>query len=202
MRVLLTAFEPFGEFPHNPSAQLVAALMAQPPRGMTLHAALLPVDTERVGETLEAAMEEAQPQAVLSFGLAAGRSAMSLERAALNLLDFPIPDNQGVRHEGRPIIPESPAAYFSTLPLRPMLESLKAAGIPAEISLSAGAYLCNQAFYLLMHWSERFGVGKAGFVHLPCTPELSAQLGKLQPSMSMEVMIRGAEILLAAMGTD
>ena len=202
MRVLLTAFEPFGEFSHNPSSQLVAALVARPTRGMTLHAALLPVDTERVGETLEAAMEEAQPQAVLSFGLAAGRSAISLERAALNLLDFPIPDNQGVRHEGRLIIPGGPAAYFSTLPLRPMLEDLKAAGIPAEISLSAGAYLCNQAFYLLMNWSKRFGVGQAGFVHLPCTPELAAQLGKLQPSMSMEVMIRGAEILLAAMGTD
>jgi len=196
MRVLLTAFEPFGEFSYNPSAQLVAALMAQPPLGMALHAVLLPVDTERVRETLEAAMEDVQPQAVLSFGLAAGRSAISLERAALNLLDFPIPDNRGVRHEGRPIVSGGPAAYFSTLPLRPMLEDLKAAGIPAEISLSAGAYLCNQAFYLLMHWSERFGVGQVGFVHLPCTPELAAQLGKLQPSMSIEVMIRGAEILL------
>lgn len=196
MRVLLTAFEPFGEFPYNPSAQLVAALVAGPPRGVVLHAVLLPVDTERVGETLEAAMEKAQPQAVLSFGLAAGRSSISLERAALNLLDFVIPDNRGIRHEGRPIVLGGPAAYFSTLPLRPMLEGLKAAGIPAEISLSAGAYLCNQAFYLLMNWSERFGVGQAGFVHLPCTPELAAQVGKLQPSMSLEVMIRGAEILL------
>jgi pyroglutamyl-peptidase len=196
VRVLLTAFEPFGEFPHNPSAQVVAALVARPPRGMSFHAALLPVDTERVGETLAAALEEAQPQVVLSLGLAAGRSVMSLERVALNLLDFPIPDNRGVRCEDRPIVPGGPAAYFSTLPLRPILEGLREAGIPAKISLSAGAYLCNQTFYLLMHRAERFGVEQAGFIHFPCTPELAAQLGKLQPSMSMEVMVRGVEILL------
>jgi pyroglutamyl-peptidase len=195
----LTGFEPFADYSSNPSAELIEVMATCPVEGWEVRTALLPVDTESVAPALESALREAQPHVVLSFGLAAGRCVLSLERVALNLLHFTIPDNQGVQRREQAVVSGGPAAYFSTLPLQKMSEALQASGIPVEISLSAGTYLCNQAFYLLMHRAQAFRLHRAGFVHLPATPQLAASVGKPIPSMSLETMVQGVKVLTSVL---
>lgn len=113
-------------------------------------------------------------------------------------MDYSTPDNAGMTIENQSIITDAPAAYFSTLPLHAMLSALITAGIPAELSLSAGTYLCNQVFYTLMHTivTENLGI-QAGFIHLPALPEQAAKSQKPMPSLSLDVCIKAAQILIA-----
>ncbi len=197
MKILVTGFEPFGGSPINPSQLLVESLPGTFSEGIAISKAILPVDKRAGPEKLVTAVNQLHPDAVLCFGLALGRQMISLERIAVNLMDYRIPDNAGVTVQDQPIAPDGPAAYFSSLPLRAMISALKEAGIPAELSLSAGAYLCNQIFYTLMHTIHIRELSiPAGFIHLPALPEQAAQSEKPIPSMSMEVMSRAAEILL------
>jgi pyroglutamyl-peptidase len=203
MKILLTGFEPFDCSPVNPSEQVVRALAQQPPAGIALATAVLPVDRQRGPQALLAALAESEPQAVICLGEARRRSAISLERVAVNLLDFSIPDNQGILVVDESIVPAGPAAYFSTLPLRRMLEAVRAAGIPAELSLSAGSYLCNQVMYTLLDDLKRRGlVLPAGFIHLPALPEQALDKPGM-PSMSLATMIQGIRAaLLVLIGGD
>jgi pyroglutamyl-peptidase len=202
VKVLLTGFEPFGGYPINPSQLLIEALPDHY-LGMALVKQILPVDHQQGPQKMLALLRAHQPDAVIAFGLASGRAQISLERVALNLLDFSIADNAGVIVENQPIVPGGPAAYFSTLPLLAMLAALKAEGISAELSLSAGAYLCNQVFYTLMHEIISQDLNTpAGFVHLPDLPEQSAQASIPIPSMSLEVQIHAAHILVAQLGSS
>jgi pyroglutamyl-peptidase len=203
MKILLTGFEPFDCSPVNPSEQVVRALAQQPPAGIALATAVLPVDRQRGPQALLAALAESEPQAVICLGEARRRSAISLERVAVNLLDFSIPDNQGILVVDESIVPDGPAAYFSTLPLRRMLEAVRAAGIPAELSLSAGSYLCNQVMYTLLDDLKRRGlVLPAGFIHLPALPEQALDKPGM-PSMSLATMIQGIRAaLLVLIGGD
>ena len=196
MKILLTGFEPFGGSPLNPSEQVVKALQIGPPPVKELETLILPVDGGRAPGMLKAALAEHQPDAVICLG-EAGRSAISLERAALNLLDYCVPDNSGVTITDQPIRPDGPAAYFSTLPLRPIQSALLAAGIPCELSLTAGAYLCNQVFYTLMDTLAFSGRQvPAGFIHLPSLLEQVALRGLSQPSMALEAQVRAIRVVL------
>ncbi|MBW6467215.1 MAG: pyroglutamyl-peptidase I [Brevefilum sp.] len=202
MKVLLTGFEPFGGYTINPSQLLIQALPDHY-LGMDLVKQILPVDHQQGPQKMLALLRSHQPDAVIAFGLASGRVQISLERVALNLLDFPIADNAGVIVENQPIVPGGPAAYFSTLPLLAMQAALKAEEISAEFSLSAGAYLCNQVFYTLMHEIVSQDLNtQAGFVHLPDLPEQTAQASRPVPSMSLEVQIQAAHILVAQLGSS
>ncbi len=125
MKVLITGFEPFGQSPINPSQILVNDTPDQFPGGIELVKAVLPVEKAAGPEALIDALLRHQPEAVICFGLAAGRSAISLERVAVNLMDYRIPDNTGQTVQDQPVIPDGPAAYFSSLPLRAMLTSLQ-----------------------------------------------------------------------------
>lgn len=202
MNILLTGFEPFGEHQINPSQLLIEALPNQY-AGITLRKVILPVDHTRAPLELVHLLEEETPDSIVAFGLAAGRAKISLERVALNLMDFANPDNAGVTIKNQPIDENGPAAYFSTLPLLPMLSGLNKAGIPAELSLSAGAYLCNQVFYALMHTlaSQNLSV-PAGFIHLPALPEQSAQSKKSIPSMSLDQYTKAAYIIINVLSQD
>lgn len=164
--ILVTGFEPFGGLVRNPSADVAHAV-----EGGDVAAAVLPVDYGRVGAALAEAL--ARPfDAVLLMGVAVGRARLGLERVAINFRDPERGDNAG-RTPGRPeVVPGGPAAYFSTLPLEALRARLAAAGVPVEISLSAGAYLCNAAFYLARHRLDARGT-PCGFVHLPPTPDLA-----------------------------
>lgn len=197
MKILITGFEPFGESAINPSKMLVESLSGHDFEDVSFIKAVLPVDQVGAPEKMTALINQHHPEAILAFGLAMGRAKISLERVALNLKDFRIPDNLGVTITDQPIHAQGPAAYFSSLPLRSMLASLITAGIPAELSLSAGAYLCNLVFYTIMHTlASMHSDTPAGFIHLPALPEQAAESNKTIPSMSFSDMRFAAKILI------
>jgi len=164
--ILLTGFEPFGGLARNPSGDLAGALGSAGVEG-----AVLPVDYARVGPALRALLERPWDAVVLT-GVAIGRPRLSLERVAINFRDPERTDNAGAAPGTPEVVEGGPAAYFSTLPLERLRATLAAAGVPVEISLSAGAYLCNAAFYLARHALDEAGT-PCGFVHLPPTPDLA-----------------------------
>jgi pyroglutamyl-peptidase len=200
MKILITGFEPFHDHPLNPSQLLVEKLPDQY-HGFRIIKGILPVHHALGPEKLIALLNDHQPDAVLSFGLAANRAKISLERVAINIMDFSIADNAGVTISNQPIDPNGPAAYFSSLPLDQLLKALIDAGIPAEISLSAGAYLCNQVFYTLMQLVALQNKNiSAGFIHLPALPEQAAKSQKPIPSMPFELMIKAAHLIIDRLG--
>lgn len=197
MKILLTGFEPFGESTLNPSQKLIESLPEKLFDDVQLIRAILPVDQNLGPKKLLAQIHQHQPDAVLSFGLSSGRSKISLERVALNLMDFRIPDNSGKKVSDKTVVEDGPAAYFTTLPVREMLEALQSSGIPAELSLTAGAYLCNQVFYLMMHEINQKQLPiRAGFIHLPALPEQAAHSARSLPSLCLDQAIKAAEILV------
>jgi len=183
--ILVTGFEPFGGLSRNPSAEVALAVA-----GDGVEAALLPVDYARVGPVL-ADLLARRWDAVLLMGVAIGRSQLSLERVAINHRDALRPDNADRTPERPEVVPQGPAAYFSTLPLEELRDALAAAGLPVEISLSAGAYLCNASFYLARHALDPRGT-PCGFLHLPPTPDLACGA---QP-LPLEDEIRAVRIIL------
>ena len=201
MKILITGFEPFGKSPINPSQILIEQAPESFPGGIELVKAILPVEKTAGPQALIDALERNQPEAVICFGLAEGRPVISLERVAVNLMDYRIPDNAGETVQDQPIIPNGPAAYFSSLPLRAMQAELRANNIPSELSLTAGAYLCNQVFYTLMHHLASHGqTTPAGFIHLPACPEQAAHFDKPIPTMSLELIKSTLPVLLATLG--
>ena len=198
MKLLLTGFEPFGGSDVNPSQQIVQALAERRFESVELYTALLPVDSVRgPGEAL-AAIREFHPDTVLSLGQANGRAALSIERVAVNLADYAIPDNSGTRTVDQPIVAGGPAAYFVTLPVRAMLAAIEAADVPAELSLSAGTFLCNHVLYAVLHYIAANALPvRAGFIHLPSLPEQVIHRPPA-PSMSLETMITGISAAIKA----
>lgn len=201
MRILITGFEPFDNSLVNPSQQVVQRLANYPPEGFELFTAILPVDHRRGPEDLRRALDSIRPDAVVCLG-ESGERGITLERVAVNLVDDPIPDNSGELWVDRPIAEDGPAAYFTTLPVRVMQQAILEEGVPAELSLSAGAFLCNQiAYTLLHHLADKRGEEKipAGFIHLPKLPEQAAALKLARPrtalasSMSLEEAVCGLE---------
>jgi len=197
MKVLITGFEPFGGSLLNPSQMLINAINDDIAVDIQIEKMTLPVDQVKGPLKLLDGIHQYCPDAVLAFGLASGRAKISLEQVAINLKDFRIPDNNDTVISDQPIIPNGPAAYFSTLPIRSMQTRLQAKGIPAEISFSAGAYLCNQVFYTMMHEIANHQLPiQAGFIHLPALPEQAAQSTKSLPSMCLDLEIQAGEIMI------
>ena len=200
MKVLLTGFEPFGGSHVNPSEQVAGRLARDGVPGVALQSAILPVDRQGGPATLLNAVRACQPDAILCLGEAARRPAISIERVAINLLDYRMVDNAGHQAVDEPIVLEGPAAYFVTLPVRAMLDAVRMAGIPAELSLSAGAFLCNQVTYELLHYltTRQLDI-PAGFVHLPALPEQVTNAYPPMPSMALETMVRGICAVIGAL---
>jgi pyroglutamyl-peptidase len=200
MKLLLTGFEPFGGSHVNPSIQVVRILADSPLEGMDLHTAMLPVDRVSGPATLVLAVESFKPDVVLCLGQATGRSVLSIERVALNLLDYTIPDNSGAVITDEQIVPDGPTAYFSTLPVREIRDAVQAVGVPSELSLSAGAFLCNQVLYTLLHHVavNKLPI-KVGFIHMPALPEQVIDRPSSVPSMSLETMVKGVGAAINAL---
>ena len=180
----------------NPSELLVEALAAEPPDGIELATAVLPVAYARAGEELTVAVRGADPELVVCFGQADGRPGISVERFALNLDSAESEDNEGAV-SAAPIDPDGPAAYRATLPVDEIVAALRAEGIPAGASRDAGGFLCNHVFYRLqaLLGRERPQV-RGGFVHLPLLPEQA--LEKAAASMPLETLVRAGRTVLAA----
>jgi pyroglutamyl-peptidase len=197
MKILLTGFEPFGGSDINPSEQVVKTLAQDPPPGIQLTTAILPVDKENGPAHLLHTIQEHSPQAVLALGEARSRAVITIERVGLNLMDYSIPDNQGNQITDQPIIKDGSAAYFTTLPTRAIKDALQKAGIPAQLSLSAGAFLCNQVIYTMLHYlSHHSPQTPAGFIHLPSLPQQIATDQPPIPSMHLDTMTQAISIAL------
>ena len=152
MKILVTGFEPFGGEDINPSWEAVRQLRA--PEGTELVRLRLPVVFREAGELLAAAMKRERPDLVLCIGQAAGRAAITPERLGVNLMDAAIPDNAGFQPREEPVIPAAPAAFFARLPVAALAEAIRAAGVPAQVSNSAGLFVCNALLYRLLHEME------------------------------------------------
>jgi pyroglutamyl-peptidase len=192
--VLLTGFDAFGGNAINPSWLVVQALNGQTVEGHKVLAAQLPTEFAASRQQLAALLRLHQPALVLCLGLAGGRAGLSLERIAINVQDARLADNAGAQPIDDPIVKSGPAAYFSTLPIKAMLQALTAAGIPAEVSQTAGTFVCNHVFYVLMHaLKKQRGAARArgGFVHVPYLPGMGV------PCMPLEETVRGLRVAIA-----
>ena len=199
MKALVTSFDPFGGARLNASHEAASRLPARV-AGIDIVTALLPTSFARSRAALEVAIAQTWPEIVLCVGQAGGRAALCLERVALNLQDAAPPDNDGAQPQDTPVIAGAPAAYFSTLPLKRTLAALQAARLPAEISNSAGTYVCNHVFYCLMHHAAGSARPfRGGFLHVPCLPEHDAQ-GSGASAMALDDIVRGIAIVLETAG--
>lgn len=193
-KILLTAFEPFGDDAINPSQEVLHHI-SHVPAGADLTTLLLPVSFREAPRLLREAVAAHQPDTVISLGLAGGRSGFNLERIAVNLADARIPDNTGYQPVDEPLYPGEAAAYFSTLPLRQIQAALEAEKIPAVLSSTAGLYVCNAVFYQAARLQAQGLIRQVGFIHLPYLPQQAAE--KNLPSLSLEEMVRGVERVTA-----
>ncbi|GLV77722.1 pyroglutamyl-peptidase I [Streptomyces hygroscopicus] len=195
-RVLLTGFEPFADSAVNPSWQAVSLVAADPPPGTEVTAVRLACAFGTALEELSAAVAAADPELVLCVGQAGGRPGVTVERVAINVDDARIPDNAGRRPIDEPVVEGGPAAYFAPLPIKACVAAVRAAGIPAAVSQTAGTFVCNHVFYGLAHLiaTERPTL-RGGFIHLPYAPE--QVVDRAEPSLPATVP---AEALRAIIG--
>jgi pyroglutamyl-peptidase len=193
--VLVTGFEPFAGDVRNPSGMVAAALDGLDTGGGRVTAEVLPCVFGEAPVVLLRAIARVRPEVVVCLGLAGGRTGITAERVAINVDDARIPDNAGRRPIDRAVAADGPVAYWSTLPVKAIVEDLREAGFPASVSQTAGTFVCNHVFYALRHAMERGAaptVRRAGFVHLPWLPE---QAGG-GPAMTLERQCAGVARLL------
>lgn len=193
MNILVTGFESFGGETINASLEAVRHL---PSRIGTLEivTAELPTSYARSHAALEAAIARARPDIVLCVGQAGDRAALCVERVAVNVQDADIADNDGAQPVDMPVVAGGPAAYLATLPVRSAVAALRAEALPAEVSMSAGTFVCNHVFYGLMHIAATRGHAfRGGFLHVPRLPQQSQGSGL---SMTLDDIVRGITIVL------
>lgn len=197
-RILVTGFSPFGGDLINPALEAVKALNGRTICGNQLITCEIPVVRHDAINAIAGHIKHTDPFIVLAVGQAGGRMEINPERVAINIDDFRIKDNGGFQPVDEPIIPGAPAAYWSTLPIKAMVAAMRAGGIPASVSNTAGTFVCNHLFYGLMHLLAQEGnTRRGGFVHIPYLPEQAAR-NPIQPSMSLEIIVRGLELALEA----
>ena len=188
-KVLLTGFEPFGKATLNPSGEIVKQIS-----GDNIVTAILPVAYAQSAERLLALIAEHKPDVVICLGQAEGRTHISPERIAINLDDARLADNEGVIRNDVQIIAGGPVAYESTLPVKEFVKAINDAGVPAAVSLSAGAFLCNHVFYLAQDHFKGTKV-RSGFVHVPLMDEQAGEFPGL-PTMPLDQMVKAVRTML------
>jgi pyroglutamyl-peptidase len=195
MKLLLTAFEPFDGRAINASQEIVRAIQGQAFDGAQIELLYLPVERFSSTRILLEAIESSQPDVIILLGEAKGRSAVTPERVAINVDDYPIPDNGGNQPREETIVEGGPAAYFSTLPIVAIRDALNGKDVPATISNSAGTYLCNRVFYSVMnHLSQTGSKARAGFIHIPVLAEHRPADVEAWPSLPRETILQGIEL--------
>jgi pyroglutamyl-peptidase len=187
--ILLTGFEPFGSATSNPSGEIVKQIS-----GENIVTAILPVAYAKSAEQLLSLIEQHKPDVVICLGQAEGRTHITPEKVAINLDDARLADNEGVLRSDVKILEDGPDAYFSTLPVKDMVEVMKAQGIPAALSLSAGAFLCNHVFYVAQNKFAGTKV-RSGFVHVPLMDSQGPEFPGL-PTMPLDQMVIAVRAML------
>ncbi len=188
-KILLTGFEPFGKASSNPSGEIVKQIA-----GDNIVTAILPVAYAQSAERLLTLIAEHNPDVVISLGQAEGRTQITPERVAINLDDARLADNEGVTRNDVRILEDGPNAYFSTLPIKEIVDAIQAKGIPAAVSLSAGAFLCNHVFYVAQNKFAGTSV-RSGFVHVPLMDSQASEFPGL-PTMPLDQMVTAIQTML------
>ena len=191
--VLLTGFDAFGGAALNPSWLAVQALRGRQIAGHRVVAVQVPTVFDASITALRHALVQHRPRLVMCVGQAGGRSAISLERVAININDARIADNAHAQPIDTPVVAGGPAAYFSSLPIKAMQRDVALAGIACEVSQTAGTFVCNHVFYGLMHFlatQRGFKTVRGGFVHVPFLPDQGS------PSMALGDITRGLQVAL------
>lgn len=196
MKALVTGFDPFGGDKVNPSSLAVGRLRRKIGR-IEVMTAVLPTSYARSAAVLRKAIDKARPDIVLCVGQAGGRTDLCLERVGINVQDARIPDNDKRQPIDVPVVAGGPAAYFATLPIKACVAEMRKAGLPAVVSNTAGTFVCNHILYSLMDIIASHPTRmRGGFLHIPYVPEQAARLGGA-PSMAVDDIVRGIEIIVA-----
>ena len=196
MKILVTGFDPFGSDKINPAIEAVKKL-PDTIKGAKIIKLEIPTVFNKSAQVVHQAIVKEQPDYVLNVGQAGGRSALTPERVAININDGRIPDNDGYQPLDEPIQPDGDTAYFTELPIKAMAKAIRAAGLPAIVSNTAGTYVCNHIFYQVQYMrTKEFPKLKAGFIHIPFLPEQVITRPN-QPSMALADIVKG---LTAAIG--
>ena len=196
MKILVTGFDPFGSDKINPAIEAVKKL-PDTIKGAKIIKLEIPTVFNKSAQVVHQAIVKEQPDYVLNVGQAGGRSALTPERVAININDGRIPDNDGYQPLDEPIQPDADTAYFTQLPIKAMAKAIRAAGLPAIVSNTAGTYVCNHIFYQVQYMrTKEFPKLKAGFIHIPFLPEQVITRPN-QPSMALADIVKG---LTAAIG--
>ena len=197
MKVLVTGFDPFGGEPINPAWEAVKA-MKDTIAGAEIVKMQIPTVVGKSIEKIHQKMKELQPDLVISVGQAGGRFGVTPERVAINVTDARIPDNEGNQPIDEPIFPDGPAAYFSNLPVKAMVQAIKDAGYPSVLSNSAGTYICNHVMYGILYYIEKeFPNVRGGFIHVPYAPSQVVNKPST-PSMALTDITASLEAAVAA----
>ncbi|MCL2703637.1 MAG: pyroglutamyl-peptidase I [Defluviitaleaceae bacterium] len=201
MKILITGFQPFGGETVNPSYEAVR-LLPDKIGGAEIVKEELPVVFGKSGDALEEAIERHKPDAVLCVGQAGGRSSVTIEKVAINLDEARIADNAGQKPEDMPIRRDGPDAYFARLPVKDIVKNIRGNGIPANISYTAGTYVCNHVMYRLLYFIERkYPHMQGGFIHVPYDTAQVLEKPDGTASMPVAMIAKALECAAAVIST-
>ena len=201
MKILVTGFDPFGGDKINPAYEAVKLLPAKV-AGAEVVVEEVPTVYRKCGEVLEQAIEKHKPDAVVCVGQAGGRSVISIEKVAVNLAEARIPDNDKQQPSDQPTIEGGATAYFSTLPVKAMVKNVKEHGIPANISYTAGTFVCNDIMYRLLYMIDhKYPKMRGGFIHVPFDTNQVLDKPEGTPSMPAATIAKGLEYAIEAVVT-
>lgn len=194
-KILVTGFDPFGGENINPALEVIK-LLPKKIENNEIRVLEIPTVRKKSVEKIKKEIENYNPDYILSIGQAGGRTDISIERVAINIDDYRIPDNEGNQPVDEKIFENGMNAYFSNLPIKAILNELRKAGIPSSISNTAGTFVCNHVFYGVRHLIEtEFKDKKSGFIHIPYLPEQVIEK-KDVPSMGIETLLKGITIAI------
>lgn len=197
MKILVTGFDPFGGEKVNPALEAVKSLPSVI-HGAEIRWVEIPTVFYKSADVLEAEIVRYQSDVVLCIGQAGGRASLTPERVAINQDDARIPDNQGNQPIDTPIRLDGEAAYFSTLPIKAMVQAIKEVGLPATVSNTAGTFVCNHLMYQALYLADKkFPNMRAGFMHIPYMTEQVINKPNTA-SMNLDDIIKGIEAAIGA----
>ena len=197
MKILVTGFDPFGGEPINPAIESVKRLPDNI-AGAEIIKLEIPTVRKKSLEKIEKAINEHNPDVILSIGQAGGRFDISIERVGINLDDFRIPDNEGNQIIDEPIFPDGENSYFVKLPVKAMVQNVQKNNIPASVSYTAGTFVCNHVLYGVLYLIEKKYKGKkSGFIHIPFLPQQVIDKRNM-PSIELNTIVKGLTAAIEA----
>lgn len=196
MKLLLTAFDPFGGEKINPALEAVKRVQDKI-GDLEIVKLEVPTVFYKSIDTVTNAIEKEHPDVVLCIGQAGGRFDITPERVAININDARIPDNEGNQPLSGPIFEDGENAYFSSLPIKAMVAEIRKADIPASVSNSAGTFVCNHLMYGVLYTiAKKYPSMCGGFMHVPFITSQVVNRPTNTPSLSLDTIVKGIELLV------